>query len=343
MPIMKKRLLVIPFMLAWSFASANSWLPELPMNIYGNINLWSSEINWWILDIYAGNNKLASFDIVSGKYGSNKATEEHLILNEFDWNLTFKVRYNWETYDVNSIDDTNKSDWCPNKDNITFVSKDCRYDITLKEIVKQEEKTVTKSYSWSWWHRNTIVKEEPKKEKVSWYNEWNQYEILSNWYSREFNNAYTFAYMNWITTMPSIQQADMNWSLTRIAMAKMLSQYAINVLWKKPDTTKIPAFDDVSIELDYKYNNWVSLAYQLWIMWVWIKSFRPYDLVTRAEFGTALSRLLYNTQNGRDIYYTPHLNKLMNMWIITNVDPDLQETRWYVMLMLMRSAKNFIS
>ena len=44
------------------------------------------------------------------------------------------------------------------------------------------------------------------------------------------NNAYTFAYNNKITTINTIEQADMNGPLTRIAMAKMLSYFAINVL-----------------------------------------------------------------------------------------------------------------
>jgi hypothetical protein len=44
--------------------------------------------------------------------------------------------------------------------------------------------------------------------------------------------------------------------LTRIAMAKMLSQYAINVLGQTPDTSKVvPNFPDVSAKLDADYNN----------------------------------------------------------------------------------------
>jgi hypothetical protein len=44
--------------------------------------------------------------------------------------------------------------------------------------------------------------------------------------------------------------------LTRIAMAKMLSQYAINVLGKTPDTSVVvPTFPDVDAKLDADYNN----------------------------------------------------------------------------------------
>ena len=37
--------------------------------------------------------------------------------------------------------------------------------------------------------------------------------------------------------------------------------------------------------------------------------FRPNDEVTRAEFGTALSRMLYSTPDGKP-YYSTHLAKL---------------------------------
>jgi hypothetical protein len=49
-------------------------------------------------------------------------------------------------------------------------------------------------------------------------------------------------------------------------MAKMLSQYAINVLKKTPDTNKECKFGDVSAELDEQYDNGVTLACQLGIM-----------------------------------------------------------------------------
>ena len=133
----------------------------------------------------------------------------------------------------------------------------------------------------------------------------------------------------------------MTWSLTRIAMAKMLSQYAINVLWKtlNADNLRNCDFPDVTKSMDNNYDNWVTLACQLWIMWVWITNFRPNETVTRAQFWTALSRMLYGLTDGKDNYYTTHLSKLKQEWIISNDSPTLKEARWYVMLMLMRSAE----
>ena len=164
-------------------------------------------------------------------------------------------------------------------------------------------------------------------------------DIREKVYSQEFKDAYEFALKNSITTMDTIDEANMEWWLTRIAMAKMLSNYATNVLGKEPADIIVPKFSDVSEKLNEEYWNAVDLAYQLWIMWIWIDEFRPYDSVTRAEFATALSRMLYGLADWLDKYYTTHMEKLKEEWIISNTDPSLKELRWYVMIMLMRSAK----
>ena len=159
-------------------------------------------------------------------------------------------------------------------------------------------------------------------------------------FTQEFQQAYEFAKEKWITTMPTINDANMNWKLTRIAMAKMLSYYAINVLWQKPDETRINKFNDITEKLDAQYDSGVTLAYQLWIMWINMpdNKFRPNDEVTRAEFATALSRMLYSTPDGKP-YYTTHLVKLKAEKILTNDDYKMKELRGYVMIMLKRSAK----
>ena len=168
----------------------------------------------------------------------------------------------------------------------------------------------------------------------------------SEWqiFPQEFINAYNFAYQNWITTKISIYDAKMYSPVTRIQMAKMLSNYAINVLWKQPDISKWTIkFNDVSNKLDQEYDNAITIAYQLWIMWQNIKSrnFRPYDEVTRAEFATALSRLLYWTVDWKWNlkYYEPHITKLYNEWIMNTTNPEMKENRWYLMIMLVRNIR----
>ena len=162
----------------------------------------------------------------------------------------------------------------------------------------------------------------------------------------EKEQAYDFAHTYWITTKTSVESAEMDKPLTRIQMAKMLSNYAMNVMWRQPDVSKWTVkFNDVTNRMDKSYDNGVSLSYQLWIMWQNMPNhkFRPNDIVTRAEFITALSRLLYSTSDGEyrstSKYYVHHMEKLKKEWIITNDNPNMTEKRWYVMLMLLRSAK----
>ena len=229
-------------------------------------------------------------------------------------------------------------------------NKDEQSQQTSNVIEGQIHGTATKTGSIENWNIEELQKptmvdlfeEENTKSDFdfSWYNNSNPNSVLSNGYTVEFNNAYTFARKAGITTTNSIQDANMWGKLTRIAMAKMLSNYAINILGKKPANKVVPRFPDVSAQLNEDYGWAVDLAYQLWIMWVWIDNFGPNDVVTRWEFATALSRMLYWTADWTP-YYSTHISKLLKEWIITNSNPKVNELRWYVMIMLMRSAKNW--
>lgn len=168
-------------------------------------------------------------------------------------------------------------------------------------------------------------------------------------YSLEEKEAYDYSFWNDITTMDSIDKADMWWNLTRIAMAKMISNYAMNILGLVPDETKNCYFSDVSDSLDSQYDNWVTKACQLGLMWVWIEEFNPDWKVTRAEFGTVLSRSLnaespeiLEEMNNASPYYDEHLKYLREKWIMNNIsNPGSLELRWWVMLMLMRADENY--
>ncbi len=222
----------------------------------------------------------------------------------------------------------------------------CNSGFTWNATNSKCEKSETQATTWdtaltNTWNTTTLDNSLVQENEWSTSTDSNSQEILENGFTKEFNNAYEFAFRNGITTMPDIQNAHMYGELNRIAMAKMLSNYGMNILWKKPANVVVPEFTDVSSELNEQYGNAVTLAYQLGIMWINMPNneFRPFDTVTRAEFGTALSRLLFGLADWVDAYYTTHLAKLKAEWIITNDDPTLQELRWYVMIMLMRAAK----
>ena len=164
----------------------------------------------------------------------------------------------------------------------------------------------------------------------------------SNYYSQELQDAYSWAYSKNITTMPTIERANMNGSITRAEMAKMIANYAENVLGQKPDTTKECSFSDVDSKLDSDYDNWITESCQLGLMGQWITKFRPNDSVSRAEFWTILSRALWWDKNEWwSTYYENHLKALKEAWIMNNTStPNSKEIRWYVMLMMQRSNNN---
>ncbi len=164
-------------------------------------------------------------------------------------------------------------------------------------------------------------------------------------YSAELEEAYGYAYGMGITTMTSIDNADMYGTLTRVALAKMVSNYVIELGLQNADVSKECEFTDVSAALDAQYGNWVTNACQLGLMGVGIDSFRPFDTVTRAEFGTVLSRAIWgDANNGSDPYYTAHLNALKDEGIMTNIsNPNMKEVRGYVMLMMQRADENGVA
>ena len=160
-------------------------------------------------------------------------------------------------------------------------------------------------------------------------------------YTSDEKAAYTWAFNKWITTKSTIDKANMKWEVSRIELAKMISNYAIKTLKKKKDTSKKCVFTDVTSDLDLQYDNWVTNVCQLWLMWQWITKFRPYDKVTRAEFWTILSRLLYwDKYNWWNPYYKLHVNKLYLVWIMSDINwvAKNNETRGNVMIMLKKSA-----
>jgi hypothetical protein len=181
--------------------------------------------------------------------------------------------------------------------------------------------------------------------EVEWSSHASAGDITNSPYSSELNQAYQFAFEYWITTQSTIQKANMGGVLVRSHMAKIMTNYAITVLGKVPNTWVVCEFKDISHETaEMKF--YTKLICQLGIMWVKTdgtpaNTFNPTWVVTRAEFGTALSRLLYgNLYNNWVPFYRNHLRALKNAGIIKTTTATNKELRGNVMLMLMRAANN---
>ena len=171
--------------------------------------------------------------------------------------------------------------------------------------------------------------------------------ILGSRYSKEFNDAYIWTYGFNITTIASIQEANLEGPVYRAHLAKMISQYAINVLKKIPNTGMHCEFSDMKL-FSSELQTAAIRACQLWLMGLKPNGtpdtkFSPSAEVTRAQFGTTLSRLLYGSGNNsiapNTQRYEKHLQALKTAGIMNKItSPFMDEIRGNVFLMLMRSA-----
>jgi len=160
--------------------------------------------------------------------------------------------------------------------------------------------------------------------------------------------AFSYAYANGITTQCPITKANLNGSLQRDQFAKMITQFAINVLHKKVNTKLTCSFSDITNE-STEMKQYITSACQLGLMGrasdgkSTQQIFTPLGKMTRAQFGTVLSRLLYgdvNNSTDKVHRYAKHLQALNKAGIMTNISkPNAIEVRGYVMLMMQRTSK----
>lgn len=162
-------------------------------------------------------------------------------------------------------------------------------------------------------------------------------------YNKELTDAYTYAYKVKITTVPDIKRANLTGILIRSHLSKMMSEYMTKVLGKSPDTSRNCVFKDMNGQTE-EFKNYAILSCQLGLMGLKTDGtpaevFNPNDEVTRAIFGTTLSRALFwETYNGGQNRYEKHLQALKTNAIMTQIDkPFNREIRGYVMLMMMRA------
>jgi predicted transcriptional regulator len=89
--------------------------------------------------------------------------------------------------------------------------------------------------------------------------------VLGASYSQELQDAYNWAHDKGITTMSTIDNANMYGAITRAEMAKMLSVYATKVLGKTADTSKTCRFTDTD-SVNSELRGYITESCQLGIM-----------------------------------------------------------------------------
>lgn len=163
-------------------------------------------------------------------------------------------------------------------------------------------------------------------------------------YDEEQVTAYEWALEKGITTIDNIDNARLSDGLTRAELAKMMSQYMTKVLWKTPADVEKANYADVNESLG-DLADFIQTAYAYKIMWINadgtpLKEFNPNGKVTRAEYATVFSRVLFGDKYNKAEwnYYEDHLNALKEAGILTNTTPSITEVRGWVMLMMYRSS-----
>lgn len=233
-----------------------------------------------------------------------------------------------------------------------FETDHLSYFTTIEETTSGSDDTPPSG--WNGWWGSTAKDTCPDGDtSLSYYDgkcspvEPTNWTITKTWslawspFIEEINNAYMYAYRIGITSSPTILGADIEGKLIRSHMTKMMVNYAVEVMWLKPDTMKICSFGDVANQTS-EIQEYIKLSCQLGLMWIDMIDFDPDAVVTRAQFGTVLSRTLFGDKyNGAVPYYTDHLAALKEAGIMTSIANAeiVNEIRGYVMLMLMRADK----
>ena len=166
-------------------------------------------------------------------------------------------------------------------------------------------------------------------------------------FGQEQIDAYKWAHDKGITTMDTVEDARLDQPLTRAELAKMMVVYMVKIANKSPVVTGTVSYPDVKSEELGDLAGYIQLAYQFQIMGIDangnpIDEFNPNGLVTRWEYATVFSRVLFGSlfnQEWED-FYSKHIAALNAAGILTNTDPTIQEMRGWVMLMMYRSSQN---
>ena len=250
----------------------------------------------------------------------------------------------------------------------TLIAKDAANNTTTVSFTIKA-KTTSWWGGWGWYYvipeedDDDQWEQEQEREEVKvwwWISEEKAKEIVEVvvwWWTRtvtvtrEIKEAYEFAKEKKITTTEDIEEFDLEWKLIRMHLAKMISEFAVEVMWKKEMTEWVEGcenFEDMKNETE-EMQKYATMACKLGLMWrngeqtAPQKKFNPTVEVNRAQFGTILSRLLRWQQYAAkewESYYGEHLQALKESGIMTMIDPEMSELRWWVALMLYRVWRN---
>ena len=284
---------------------------------------------------------------------------DHLLGYEND-TMWDKLESQWFYFSIDSLTqliNVNLSIGTERIFNLHTTFNNCRFDFQLEIRVDDNSNNWNGGNSWhSWWSSSggwtkTSSTVDNEEIEFGWEvvepedNDSSKCSIEWSTYSDEENQAYLWACEKWIVPANNIMKSNLSSPLTRAELDKMMSIYSKQLLWRTYVVNETVSYPDVDSRLGnlvYYIQEW----YKLQIMGIHangvaLNNFLPNLLVTRWEFGTVFSRVLYWNKYNIDgaNYYERHLQVLKDAGILTNTNPTLMEARGWVLLMLYRSQK----
>ena len=165
--------------------------------------------------------------------------------------------------------------------------------------------------------------------------------------SEEFKKALSFLRSYEMTMFDNVEGFDPYRNLSREEAAKIFSNFAINVLCRKPDMNLSVKYSDVE-NADPSLKPYITLAYQLGVMkgsGMGDGEFRPFDAISKAEVNAVLIRMIlksYLDENKSEnkTWYAEYNKVATDLGIINQgagAEPVLRNN---VALMLFRAYKN---
>ena len=165
--------------------------------------------------------------------------------------------------------------------------------------------------------------------------------------SEEFKKALSFLRSYEMTMFDNVDGFDPYRNLSREEAAKIFSNFAINVLCRKPDMNLSVKYSDVE-NADPSLKPYITLAYQLGVMkgsGMGDGEFRPFDAISKAEVNAVLIRMILKSyldekQSENKMWYSEYNKVATDLGIINQgagAEPVLRNN---VALMLFRAYKN---
>ena len=151
-------------------------------------------------------------------------------------------------------------------------------------------------------------------------------------FDTEVKEAYDWLYSNKIIDKnTNIQDAE--GVLTRWYMAKLIVKFVVKLKLIRPNIVPIECVswnDDESSRESEEIKNYATLSCVFGVMWINMPNneFRPNDIVSRAEFGTIISRILWWSKydivwDDKTFYYKKHLDALKKNDIMKEIENPL--------------------